>query len=72
MLAGQEDLAAEITEQVAVVSNVPTKEETEESNALIWVAVLWYWERLCRWPLGGCSLAEPRHHGQTPSSMAWD
>ena len=25
---------------VAVVSNVPTKEETEESNALIWVAVL--------------------------------
>ena len=30
----------ELIEQVAVVSNVPTKEETEESNALIWVAVL--------------------------------
>ena len=41
VLAGQEDPGPpEITEQVAVVSNVPTKEETEESNALIWVAVL--------------------------------
>ena len=41
VLAGQEDPGPpELTEQVAVVSNVPTKEETEESNALIWVAVL--------------------------------
>ena len=41
VLAGQEDPGPpELIEQVAVVSNVPTKEETEESNALIWVAVL--------------------------------
>ena len=41
VLAGQEDPGPpELVEQVAVVSNVPTKEETEESNALIWVAVL--------------------------------
>ena len=41
VLAGQEDPGPpELIEQVAVVSNVPSKEETEESNALIWVAVL--------------------------------
>ena len=40
VLAGQEDPGSPVLiEQVAVVSNVPTKEETEESNALIWVAV---------------------------------